>query len=270
MVKPILEVENVTFRYDKRVLVNTISDVSFTAKKGEWIALVGNNGSGKSTLSQLLIGLLVPDQGKIFINGLELNEKTKWDVRQHIGLVFQNPDNQFIGTTVQDDVAFGMENINIEYEEMGIRVEQALKMVGMEQYRFYDPSRLSGGQKQRVAIAGLLALKPSIIMLDEALVMLDPLSRRELLRTLHHLKETEQITIISVTHDMEEAAEADRVIVMEAGKIIKSGMSSEVFHTVKELQPPFAEQMRRILLKKGRTVPQQYMTEKELVDWLWK
>lgn len=270
MVKPILEVDNVTFRYDKRVDVKTLSNVTLHAQKGEWIALVGNNGSGKSTLSQLLIGLLAPDQGRIHIDGIELNEETKWKVRQNIGLVFQNPDNQFIGTTVQDDVAFGLENLNIEYEEMGLRVDQALKMVGMEQYRLYDPSRLSGGQKQRVAIAGLLALRPSIIVLDEALVMLDPLSRRELLATLHHLKESEQITIISITHDMEEAAEADRVLVMKAGSIVNSGTPSEVFKTEKELQPPFVEQIRRSLLEKGRAVPQQYMTEKELVDWLWK
>lgn len=270
MIKPILEVKNITFRYDKRFEQETLSNVSFSAKKGEWVALVGNNGSGKSTMAQLLIGLLTPEKGRIFINGLELNEETKWDVREHIGLVFQNPDNQFIGTTVEDDVAFGLENLNIPYNEMKTRVEQALKMVGMLEYRYQDPSRLSGGQKQRVAIAGILALKPAVLVLDEAFVMLDPLSRRDLLSTLRHLKDTEEITIISITHDMEEASVADRIMVMKSGQMIKSGSPMEVFQSERELEPPFAEKLRRCLLKRGRAVPNEYMNDEELVHWLWK
>ena len=270
MSTPILKVENLTFRYDKRQEAETLSDVSFTVEQGEWLAIIGHNGSGKSTLAQMLVGLVEPQQGRISIAGLEMNELNKWEIRRRIGLVFQNPDNQFIGTTVQDDVAFALENINMPYSEMKARVDHALELVGMSDYRLHDPSRLSGGQKQRVAIAGILALKPSVLILDEALVMLDPQSRRYLLTTLKTLKQSEKITVISITHDMNEAAAADRVVMMKCGKINRVGTPADIFNAEQGLEPPFAERLRRTLLKKNREVPDGYMTEEEMVRWLWK
>ncbi|MCT2534296.1 energy-coupling factor transporter ATPase [Aquibacillus koreensis] len=270
MLQPIIEVNNLTFQYDQRLEDKVLSDVSFSVQKGEWLAIVGSNGSGKSTLAQLLVGLYSSLLGSIHINGIELNETSKWEVRKQIGIVFQNPDNQFIGSTVQDDVAFGLENINMPYEEMQVRVEKALELVGMTDMRLYDPSRLSGGQKQRVAIAGILALKPSVIVMDEAFVMLDPKSRRSLLNTLHQLKEKEQLTIISITHDMDEAATADRMLLLEAGKVKEIASPRHVFQQHTNLEPPFAERLRRKLSSKGASVPSTYMTEKELVQWLWK
>jgi len=227
MPTPIIEVENLTFRYDKRLKAETLSDVSFTIEKGEWVAIVGQNGSGKSTLAQLLVGLLDPQSGHISIAGQVMNDESKWEIRRHIGMVFQNPDNQFIGTTVQDDVAFSLENLNMPYDEMKSRIDQALEMVGLYELRLHDPSRLSGGQKQRVAIAGVLALNPDVLILDEAFVMLDPKSRRELLETLQQLKKEKELTIISITHDMNEAASADRLLMMRTGQIVNSGPPQE-------------------------------------------
>lgn len=270
MQMPIIEVEHLTFRYDKRLEKETLSDVSFSIHKGDWVAIIGQNGSGKSTLARLLVGLLSPQSGRIIIAGQELNEETKWEIRSRVGMVFQNPDNQFVGTTVQDDVAFSLENLNMPYEEMKKRIDAALEMVNLSSLRSHDPSRLSGGQKQRVAIAGVLALKPEVLILDEAFVMLDPRSRRELLYTLQELKRKQDITIISITHDMNEAASANHILMMEAGKIISSGPPADVFTQMTELEPPFAEQLRRKLESKKRSVPGKYMTEEEMVQWLWK
>src|SRR5690625_1390128 len=244
---PIVEVNQLSFRYDQRFDQHIIKNISFSVTKGERIAIIGNNGSGKSTLAQLLVGLLTPQSGKIKIAGIELNENTKWEVRKHINLVFQNPDNQFIGTTVQDDIAFGLENLNMPYKEMKTKVDQVLKLVGMTAFRNHDPSRLSGGQKQRVAIASVLAMEPDIIVLDVALVMLDPRSRRELLQTLQNIQQTKDITIISITHDMEEAVDADRIILMEHGQVKKIGSPVEIFTKENNLQPPFIERLRRTL-----------------------
>ncbi|MRH44975.1 energy-coupling factor transporter ATPase [Aquibacillus halophilus] len=270
MGKPILEVEELTFKYDKRLEEETLSAVSFTVNKGEWLAIIGDNGSGKSTLAKLLVGLLEPQKGRICIAGTELTDDSKWEVRRHIGLVFQNPDNQFIGTTVQDDVAFGLENVNMSYEEMVPRVNEALRMVEMSAFCEHDPSRLSGGQKQRVAIAGILALKPSIIVLDESLVMLDPKSRRELLSTLNQLKHKESLTIISITHDMNEAAVSDRIMMMKSGRVLKSGPPAQIFIEEQQLEPPFVERLKRELENKGKEVPKAYTTEEEMVKWLCK
>jgi len=267
---PIIEVNNLYFSYNQRIDEETLTNVSFTVERGEWLAVVGHNGSGKSTLAQILVGLLSPQKGQIKIAGQVLNEESKWEIRQTMGIVFQNPDNQFIGTTVQDDVAFGLENLNMSYMDMETRIDEALRMVEMSSFRFSDPSRLSGGQKQRVAIAGILALTPSVMILDEALVMLDPPSRRKLLNILHLLKEKEGLTIISITHDMNEAASADRVLMMESGQVVRTGSPKSVFGDVLELEPPFAEALRRTLLKKGRNVPQRYMTESEMEKWLCK
>lgn len=270
MSTPIIEVDQLTFQYDQRNTTDVLSDVSFVVKQGEWLTIVGHNGSGKSTLAQLLVGLLIPQAGKIRIGNIEMNEDTKWEIRRNIGLVFQNPDNQFIGTTVQDDIAFGLENINMPYQEMKSRVDQSLEMVGMTAFRLHDPSRLSGGQKQRVAIAGVLALHPAVLILDEAFVMLDPQSRQGLIKTLKRLQTTENLTIISITHDMDEATVADRIIMMKDGTIVRDGSPSYIFEQEQALSPPFAEQLRRTLLKSGKEVPHTYMSEHEMVNWLCK
>jgi len=270
MSRPIIEVNNLTFRYDLREENDTLSSLSFTIEEGEWISVIGKNGAGKSTLARLLVGLLKPQSGTIHIDGIELNEETKWEIRRKIGLVFQNPDNQFIGTTVQDDIAFGLENENIPYREMKKRVDWALKLVGMEEYRETDPSRLSGGQKQRVAIAGALAKKAPILILDEAFVMLDPKSRNELLDFLRDIKKKERLTVLSITHDMKEASYSDRVFLLADGKLATSGPPEAVFQAEGNFRPPFSEQLRRSLRNRGRNVPDQFMSEEEMVDWLCK
>lgn len=271
MSRPIIEVKDLTFRYDLREENDTLSPLSFTIHEGEWIAVIGKNGAGKSTLAKLLVGLLQPQSGKIHIDGLELNDSTKWEIRKKIGIVFQNPDNQFIGTTVQDDVAFSLENENIPYREMKERVDWALKLVGMEEFREVDPSRLSGGQKQRVSIAGVLAKKAPILILDEAFVMLDPKSRNELLAFIQQLKRKEGLTVLSITHDMNEAAFSDRILYLKNGKLANSGTPEEIFG-LEDLpfHPPFSEQLRRLLKELGRKVPEQYMSEEEMVDWICK
>lgn len=266
----ILEVDNLSFRYDLRKTEKTLSAISFSIRAGEWVAVVGDNGSGKSTLARLLVGLVEPEQGDVKIDHLTLNEQSKWQLREQIGIVFQNPENQFIGTTVQDDVAFGLENLNLPFAEMKERVEQALKAVDMLDFRLSDPSQLSGGQKQRVAIASVLALQPKLIILDEAFVMLDPESRRRLFNLLLRLKAEFGLTILSITHDRNEAAMADRVLVLDQGQLVLDGTPRAVFSKRLELEPPFAEQLRRQLKAEGCQIPNQYMTEDEMVNWICK
>lgn len=262
----VLEVEGLSFRYDKKQDRSNISDVSFQLREGEWTALIGHNGSGKSTLAHLLVGLLQPDAGQLKINGTVLmKESVSWD----IGIVFQNPENQFIGTTVEDDVAFGLENINMPYKQMRERVDKALEYVGMTDYRMADPSQLSGGQKQRVAIAGMLALQPKVLILDEAFVMLDPRSRKELMDTIRKLT-NKGMTILSITHDMEEAAHADKVMVMKQGQVAKIESPSQLFFTDSSLEKPFAEKLRNALKNRKCNVPEKYMTEAEMVLWICK
>lgn len=270
MGKSVIKVENLSFRYDQRKEKEILSSISFTVNEGEWVAIVGPNGSGKSTLAHLLAGLLQPESGTIRIFGKALTAETIWEIRKNMGIVFQNPDHQFIGTTVQDDVAFGLENMNMSYAEMEKRVEQALQQVGMWEYRHTDPSHLSGGQKRRVTIAGILAINPEIIIFDEAFTMLDPKSRRELFSLLKEMQAKRKLTMISITHDMEEASLADRIIVLKNGRIMNTGAPQEVFAQTTELAAPFAERLRRLLIKRGRKLPEQYMTETEMVEWLWK
>lgn len=268
MEHPVLAVEEVSFRYDQSVNENILEEVSFDVRKGEWLAIVGHNGCGKSTLSRLLVGLLVPNAGCILLDGHVLTEDKKWELRKKMGIVFQNPENQFLGTTVQDDVAFSLENLNMSYEEMRKRVDHALQLVEMQDYASSDPASLSGGQKQRVAIAGVLALTPSLLILDEALVMLDPRSRRQLISVLQQLKVKENISIVSITHDMEEASKADRILVMKKGRIVANESPRNVFQKELLVEKPFAESLRRELEKRNRSVPGHYMTEEELVHWL--
>lgn len=245
-----ISLQNIFYRYNTNIEDFVLNDVSLTIDKGEWITLIGANGSGKSTLVKTLNGLNVPQEGEVVIDGLELNDENIWTVRQKVGMVFQNPDNQFVGSTVQDDVAFGLENIGLPREEMIHRIDDALERVEMEDYRQIEPARLSGGQKQRVAIAGILALRPEIIVLDEATSMLDPKGRAEVLETVQIIKEESNVTVISITHDINEAARADRIFVMEQGQIKHVDTPEEIFKLGDELidlglNVPFGEQLKK-------------------------
>lgn len=271
----LISLQNLFYRYTTSSEKFVLNDISLTIEKGEWITLIGANGSGKSTLVKTLNGLNVPQKGEVTIDGLALNEENIWTIRQKVGMVFQNPDNQFVGSTVQDDVAFGLENIGVPREEMIERIDQALIRVGMENFKQMEPARLSGGQKQRVAIAGILALRPEIIVLDEATSMLDPKGRAEVLATVKSIKEESNVTVISITHDINEAAQADRIFVMEQGQIKHVDTPEEIFKLGEELidlglNVPFAEQLKEELARRGLNVPEEYMTEERLVEWLWK
>ncbi|MED3561510.1 energy-coupling factor ABC transporter ATP-binding protein [Bacillus xiapuensis] len=273
MKKPIVSLDNVSFKYDGQDR-HALQNVSFQVLEGEWLAIVGHNGSGKSTTAKLLNGLQFPQQGEITVCGIKLSEESVWDVRGKLGMVFQNPDNQFVGTTVQDDVAFGLENHGIPREEMTQRVEDSLRKVKMDQFLNQEPHHLSGGQKQRVAIAGVLALRPSIIILDEATSMLDPRGREEVLETVRTLKDEKQLTVISITHDLEEAAKADRIIVMNRGKVYREGTAEEIFSMDEELiqlglDIPFSVKMSKAFRQKGIELSKHYLTEDELVTELW-
>lgn len=273
MGKLLAEVSNISFQYEAKT-TKALDDVSFQIQEGEWLAIVGHNGSGKSTLAKLLIGLNFANEGKIMVNDLIMNEDNVWDIRRQIGMVFQNPDNQFVGTTVQDDVAFGLENAGIEREDMINRVHDALKKVRMDEFLDQEPHHLSGGQKQRVAIAGVLALRPSIIILDEATSMLDPLGREEVLGIIRELKDDKQLTVISITHDLEEAVRADRVIVLNQGKIFAEGSPTEIFKLEEDLvrlglDIPFSIKLSKALREHGIPVSDQ-ITEEGLVNELCK
>ena len=221
--------DGVTFSYNEQP-APALSGVSFTVKKGEFLAIIGHNGSGKSTLARLINGLLIPDEGKVVVFGLDTAEgKNPIEIRKKAGIVFQNPDNQMVASIIEDDVAFGPENIGVEREEIGRRIDWALKAVGMEQFRTGTPSRLSGGQKQRIAIAGVLAIKPDIIILDESTAMLDPRGRREVMGVVSRLNREKGMTVILITHFMEEALLADRTIVLNRGEIVMQGTPAEIF-----------------------------------------
>lgn len=271
----LISLKNIFYRYSQSQEDYVLNDVSLDIEKDEWITLIGANGSGKSTLVKTLNGLNVPEKGTVSIDGLELNEENIWDIRQKVGMVFQNPDNQFVGSTVQDDVAFGLENIGLPREEMITRIDDALKRVGMEAYKLMEPSRLSGGQKQRVALAGVLALRPEIIVLDEATSMLDPKGRQEVLNTVKSIKEESKMTVISITHDINEANQADRIFVMNKGQIQYVERPEAIFKLGDELidlglTVPFVEQLKNELSARGLNVPDEYMSEERLVEWLWK
>lgn len=267
---PIISFQNVSYRYDLRSSNYALSNASFTVGRGEWLTLLGENGSGKSTVARLIVGLSEPELGSIEFNQNVINQQSKSTLWKKIGIVFQNPDNQFIGTTVQDDVAFSLENLNLSYPEMEKRVSSALKQVDMYELREKDPSQLSGGQKQRVAIAGILALEPELMIFDEAFIMLDPKSRKELLNQLKVIQKELGLTIITITHDHNEAVLADRLLVLEDGEVIDQGDARSVFSRNSQIQPPFAEQFRRKLKDRGLSVPDHYMLKDELVEWLCK
>jgi len=237
----IIKSENLAFAYldemsDKKTKILALNGIDIEVKSGEFLAILGHNGSGKSTFAKLVNCLLTPSSGKLFVRELDTSvESNTWDIRRNAGMVFQNPDNQIIATVVEEDVAFGLENLGIEPDEIRKRVDSSLAAVGMSAFTQKQPHHLSGGQKQRIAIAGILAMRPDIIILDEPTAMLDPIGRKEVMQTIKMLKD-EGITVVLITHYMEEAAEADRIIVMEAGNVAMQGTPREVFCRVEELK----------------------------------
>ncbi|WP_308610049.1 energy-coupling factor ABC transporter ATP-binding protein [Granulicatella adiacens] len=270
----IIELENIHYRYHEDDAREALAGVSLEIRRGEWLAIIGHNGSGKSTLAKVMNGLIEANTGSVVVNGKTLTEETVFDARRTVGMVFQNPDNQFVGTTVEDDIAFGLENIGLPREEMLERVTKVLDMVKMSEFRTKEPARLSGGQKQRVAIAGVTALEPEVIILDEATSMLDPKGRLEVISTIQKLHKEKKITVISITHDLDEAAQADRVVLMEQGQIQQIGTPKEIFKlgsklVEKGLDVPFAEKLIEALRERGINVPEEYLDEEGLVEWLW-
>ncbi len=272
--KSIIDVKNLSFRYKESQEYYDVKDITFHVKRGEWLSIVGHNGSGKSTTVRLIDGLLEAESGEIVIDGQQLTEENVWDIRRQIGMVFQNPDNQFVGATVEDDVAFGLENQGLSRQEMKKRVEEALDLVGMLDFKKREPARLSGGQKQRVAIAGVVALRPAILILDEATSMLDPEGRRELIETVKGIRKDYDMTVISITHDLEEVAMSDRVLVMKKGEIESTSSPRELFSRSDldqiGLDDPFANQLKHSLSQNGYDLPGNYLTESELEDKLWE
>ena len=272
--KSIIDVKNLSFRYKESQEYYDLKDITFHVKRGEWISIVGHNGSGKSTTVRLIDGLLEAESGEILIDGQQLTEENIWDLRRQIGMVFQNPDNQFVGATVEDDVAFGLENQGISRQEMKERVEEALNLVGMSDFKKKEPARLSGGQKQRVAIAGVVAQRPAILILDEATSMLDPEGRIELIETVQGIRKDYDMTVISITHDLEEVAMSDRVLVMKKGIIESTSSPRELFSRNDldkiGLDDPFANQLKHFLSQSGYDLPEHYLTESELEDKLWE
>ncbi|GKV68413.1 energy-coupling factor transporter ATP-binding protein EcfA1 [Sporosarcina sp. NCCP-2716] len=274
--REVLSMDTVSFAYetDEDVFVQAVADVSFTIREGEWVSIVGHNGSGKSTLAKLMIGLLFPAGGTVHVFLEPLTEDNLWDIRSKLGVVFQNPDNQFVGATVQDDVAFALENNGVPYETMQVRVKEALAQVGMSAYALHEPHHLSGGQKQRVAIAGALAMDPDILILDEATSMLDPQGRGEVIDLITELRRTTGLTVISITHDLEEVLLADRVLVMNQGRLVDSGTPESIFEQGSRLQEhgldlPFALRMSELLREAGLPLTGDHMSEEELVNELW-
>lgn len=272
--KSIIDVKNLSFRYKESQEYYDVKDITFHVKRGEWLSIVGHNGSGKSTTVRLIDGLLEVESGEIVIDGQRLTEENVWNIRRQIGMVFQNPDNQFVGATVEDDVAFGLENQGLSRQEMKKRVEEALDLVGMLDFKKREPARLSGGQKQRVAIAGVVALRPAILILDEATSMLDPEGRRELIETVKGIRKDYDMTVISITHDLEEVAMSDRVLVMKKGSIESTNSPRELFSRNDldqiGLDDPFANQLKHSLSQNGYDLPENYLTESELEDKLWE
>lgn len=276
-----IQTEKLVYEYEKRDeegnVIGTsraIDEVDIEAKEGQFIAVLGHNGSGKSTLAKHLNAILVPTEGSVWVNGKNTsNPEELWDVRQSAGMVFQNPDNQIIGTVVEEDVGFGPENLGVPTEQIWKRVEESLKAVGMIEYRHHSPNKLSGGQKQRVAIAGVMAMRPKCIVLDEPTAMLDPNGRKEVLESVQELRKREHITVILITHYMEEVVDADQVIVMDHGHVVMQGTPREIFSQVdllKEyrLDVPQVTILADELRKRGLDIPAGILKKEELVEIL--
>ena len=268
----VIEIRNLSFSYDYEEENKTLvlDDVTLDIERGSYTVIVGHNGSGKSTLAKLMIGLLEKEKGNIYIDGLELNRDTIYDIRNKIGVVFQNPDNQFIGATVEDDIAFGLENHLVPNNEMQPIIEEYANKTGMLEFLDKEPTKLSGGQKQRVAIAGVLAMRPEIIILDEATSMLDPKGKREIKELIKKMRDiVPNITIVSITHDISEAVASDKVVVMNKGKVFATGTPKEIFSDedkLKEvgLQLPFTYKVQHELQKEGYSL-ELVMSTKEMV-----
>jgi cobalt import ATP-binding protein cbiO 2 len=263
-----------TFETEEGKTFDALKDVTAQIKKGEFTAIIGTNGSGKSTLARHLNALLIPTEGELIVEGMRTSDAGRvWDIRQKVGMVFQNPDNQLVAAVVEEDVAFGPENLGVPPEEIRERVDLALEKVGMTSYRKQAPSMLSGGQKQRVAIAGVLAMKPDCIVLDEPTAMLDPKGREEVMDTIHELNKTEGITIVLITHFMEEAVTADHILVIDRGVLKMEGTPREIFSQADKvteigLDVPVPADLARRLRKKGMAVSEKCMTDEELGEAL--
>ncbi|QHQ60609.1 energy-coupling factor transporter ATPase [Anaerocolumna sedimenticola] len=274
-----IKAENLIFEYIRRdeegnveSINRAIDNVNIEVNKGDFVAILGHNGSGKSTMAKHINAILTPTEGTVWVNGMNTKEENKiWDIRQTAGMVFQNPDNQIIATVVEEDVGFGAENLGIPTEEIWKRVEESLKAVGMLEYRKHSPNKLSGGQKQRVAIAGIMAMKPECIVLDEPTAMLDPIGRKEVIQTIHELNKREKVTVLLITHYMEEVIHADKVIVMDRGKVVMHGTPREIFSKVEELKQyrlavPQVTELAYELRKEGLEIPKGILNIEELVE----
>lgn len=267
-----IEIRNLSYGYSASAQQDQVlHDLSLSVQDGELLAIIGSNGSGKSTLAKHLNGLLVPSSGQVLIDGLDTDqEENIWQIRQKVGMVFQNPDNQIVAAVVEEDIAFGPENLGLPAEQIRQRVRAALDMVGMNEYRHFSPHLLSGGQKQKIAIAGALAMGSKYLVLDEPTAMLDPVGRQEVLAVLQDLKKNRGMTIILITHYMEEAAQADKILVMEAGHIVLEGAVADVFLHIEELKklgldvPPMTE-IAFLLRKAGLSIPADIFTVDEMV-----
>ena len=270
----IIEIKDLAFRYQKDQEHYDVNHISFHVKHGEWLSIVGHNGSGKSTTVRLIDGLLEAESGEIWIDGKLLTSENVWEMRRKIGMVFQNPDNQFVGATVEDDVAFGLENQGLPLDQMKKRVAESLALVGMEEFSKKEPARLSGGKKQRVAFAGVVALRPDILILDESTSMLDPEGRLELIKIVQEIRKDHKMTVISITHDLEEVALSDRVLVMKKGGIESTSSPRELFSRPDldqiGLDQPFVNQLRQSLIDGGLNLQNSYITEEELEEALWE
>ena len=274
-----IQTEKLVYEYEKRDeegnVIGTsraIDEVDIEAKEGQFIAILGHNGSGKSTLAKHLNAILMPTEGSVWVDGKNTsNPDELWNVRQSAGMVFQNPDNQIIGTVVEEDVGFGPENLGVPTDEIWQRVEESLKAVGMIEYRHHSPNKLSGGQKQRVAIAGVVAMEPKCIVMDEPTAMLDPVGRREVLKTVHKLRKQKKVTVILITHYMEEVVDADKIFVMDHGKVVMEGSPKEIFSKVDELKSyrldvPQVTFLADELRKRGLDIPKGILRKEELVE----
>ena len=274
MEETILTAQNLKFRYDSDQPVYALDGVSTEVKRGEFVAVLGANGCGKSTLAKHFNAILLPESGKVYVEGMDTADDDKiYDIRQTVGMVFQNPDNQIIGNVVEEDVGFGPENLGVPTDEIWKRVEESLTATGMISYRAHSPNKLSGGQKQRVAIAGVMAMQPECIVLDEPTAMLDPNGRKEVLRAVRKLNEEKGVTVILITHYMEEVVFADRVFVMDNGKLVMQGTPREIFSEVEKLKElrldvPQVTLLAYELRKSGVDLPEGILTIEELVNAL--
>ena len=261
---------------DKQPVKEVLKGLNIDIKKGEFVAVLGHNGSGKSTFAKHLNGILLPCSGKVYVAGIDTaDDERLFELRQHAGMVFQNPDNQIVSSIVEEDVALALENLGVPYEEMRQRVDDALKAVQMYEYRKHSPSQLSGGQKQRVAIAGIIAMRPDCIILDEPTAMLDPQGRKEVLKTIRRLNKENGITIVLITHYMDEAAKSDRVIVMDSGKVVFDDVPKEVFSHVEQLKAigldvPQTTELAYLLRQNGIDIDSHIISEEECIDALEK